>query len=105
MINITGLPSFISKTCLDVVESVSRQDSVDISWDLWQTLEICQNRIQATETTNINLETIRLKHLLLTLPEPEFQFQCEMWGCLYYQTPFMIKTNHFLINDKTRKRV
>ena len=37
------------------VENVSRQDSVDISWDLWQTLEICQNRIQATETTNINL--------------------------------------------------
>ena len=23
------------------------------------------------------VETIRLKHLLLTLPEPEFQFQCE----------------------------
>ena len=67
MINITGLPSFISKTCLDVVESVSRQDSVDISWDLWQTLEICQNRIQATETTNINLQQ---KHLLLTLPVP-----------------------------------
>ena len=38
------------------VENVSRQDSVDISWDLWQTLEICQNRIQATETTYINLE-------------------------------------------------
>ena len=56
LINICGLPSFISKTCLHVVENVSRQDSVDISWDLWQTLEICQNRIQATETTNINLQ-------------------------------------------------
>ena len=56
LINICGLPSFFSKTCLHVVENVSRQDSVDISWDLWQTLEICQNRIQATETTNINLQ-------------------------------------------------